>query len=195
MSLRAEVRLAARCVRALPPRTALFLIRARLRALRTGDSFSIDASARPEKLAAVLRHAEGRREVVELGTGTGWATIALALVDPARRITTYDPFDRDRERYLALAPARVREQIIFRAEPGEVGPEPGAPPAELLFIDSSHLREPTVAEFRAWAPHLAPEAVVIFDDYGHPAWPGVQEAVEELGLAGEVHADLFVHRP
>ncbi len=127
MSLRAEVRLAARCVRALPPRTALFLIRARLRALRTGDTFSIDASARPEKLAAVLRHAESRHEVVELGTGTGWATIALALVDPARRVTTYDPFDRDRERYLALAPARVREQIIFRAEPGEAGPQPSAP--------------------------------------------------------------------
>lgn len=195
MSVRAEVRLAARCLRALPLRIALFLIRARLRALRSGDRFSVDAAARPEKLAAVLRHAAGRREIVELGTGTGWATIALALADPARRIATFDPFDRDRERYLALAPARVRSQIRFIPEPGERGPDPDASPPELLFIDSSHLREPTVAEYRAWLPHLAQGALVIFDDYGHPDWPGVQEAVEELALAGEVEADLFVHRP
>ena len=56
----------------------------------------------------------------------------------------------------------------------------------MLFIDSSHEREPTVLEFTAWRPRLAPGAVVVFDDHGHPDWPGVAEAVGDLGLAGEV---------
>jgi hypothetical protein len=65
---------------------------------------------------------------------------------------------------------------------------------ELLFIDSSHERAPTVLEFRAWRPLLGPGAVVVFDDYGHPDWPGVAEAVADLGLDGEVRGGLFVWR-
>lgn len=192
MSLRSEFGLARRSFAALSPRIALFLVRARFRAKRTGDQFSVDASVRPEKLSTLLRHAAGRREIVELGTGTAWATIALALDDPQRRIVSYDPFERDRERYLSLVPASVRDRITLIAEPGEVGPSADAAPVDLLFIDSSHLREPTVAEYKAWRPAMAPGGVIVFDDYGHHAWPGVAEAVAELGVQGTVEADLFV---
>ncbi|MEN0012389.1 MAG: class I SAM-dependent methyltransferase [Solirubrobacteraceae bacterium] len=192
MSLRSELGLARRSFGSLSPRIALFLVRARLRAKRTGDQFSVDASVRPEKLSTLLRHAKGRRHIVELGTGTAWATIALALDDPQRRIVSYDPFERDRERYLSLVPAAVRDRITLIAEPGEVGPADGTAPVDLLFIDSSHLREPTVAEYTAWLPAMTPGGVIIFDDYGHHAWPGVAEAVTELGAQGTVEADLFV---
>jgi hypothetical protein len=40
---------------------------------------------------------------------------------------------------------------------------------------------------------LAPGAVVVFDDYLHPGYPGVREAVAELELAGEPRGTLFVH--
>lgn len=192
MNLRAELRLAARCIRALPPRVAWFLLRARVRALRTGDRFSIDAAARPEKLAALLAAARGRRQVVELGTGTAWAALALALDDPQRRVVSFDPIDRDRQRYFQLLPPAVGERVTLVAAPGEVGPRDGDPPVDLLFIDSSHDREPTVAEYRAWQAALAAGATVVFDDYGHPAYPGVAEAVEDLGLRGRVVRDLYV---
>ena len=52
----------------------------------------------------------------------------------------------------------------------------------------------TVAEIRAWEPVLAPHAVIVFDDYVHPAYPGVKEAVEELGLIGQEHRTMFVHQ-
>jgi hypothetical protein len=41
---------------------------------------------------------------------------------------------------------------------------------------------------------LAPGAPIVFDDYGHPDYPGVAEAVAELGLTGELRGTLFVHR-
>jgi hypothetical protein len=65
----------------------------------------------------------------------------------------------------------------------------------MLFIDSVHEREPTLAEFAAWRPRLDPGALVVFHDYGHPRFPGVQEAVAELGLEGDVRGGMFVWRP
>ena len=41
-------------------------------------------------------------------------------------------------------------------------------------------------EFHAWRPNLAEGAIVVFHDYGNPEFPGVAEAVQEIGLPGEV---------
>jgi hypothetical protein len=36
--------------------------------------------------------------------------------------------------------------------------------------------------------------VVVFDDVTHPEYPGVREALRELGLQGDVRDGLFIHR-
>ena len=48
--------------------------------------------------------------------------------------------------------------------------------------------------FAAWRGALAPGAIVVFHDYGHPAYPGVREAVNELGLRGSERGGVFVWR-
>lgn len=50
----------------------------------------------------------------------------------------------------------------------------------LLFVDGDHTKEGARRDIEAWAPHLAPGAVIAIDDYGHPDWPGVAQAVDEL---------------
>ena len=65
---------------------------------------------------------------------------------------------------------------------------------ELLFVDSSHDRDDTVREVEAWRGALVPGAIVALDDYDHPDYPGVREAVTELGLRGEQAGTLFVAR-
>jgi hypothetical protein len=183
-----------RSLRVLPPAVRRFYRRAHARARREGDTFSLDSVSRPGNLATLLELARGRRTVVELGTGTAWATAALVVDDDARHVLSFDPIVRpERERYLALLDDRQRARLELVAAPGAEGPA-RADGVELLFIDSSHERGPTVDEFRAWHPRLAPGAVVVFDDHGHPDWPGVAEAVAELGLAGEVRGGLFVWR-
>ena len=172
---------------------ALFYFRARRTAARTGDEWSLGSATKPESLALLLRLAGGRRSVVEIGTGTAWTTAALALADPRRRVISYDPIVRpERERYLDLSGARGR--IELREAGGEGGPAPGDPPPDFVFVDGSHERELTIATFEAWRGALAPGGAIAFHDYGNELYPGVTEAIRELGLEGDVERDVFVWR-
>jgi hypothetical protein len=99
----------------------------------------------------------------------------------------------EREAYLARAWPSVRTRIEFREEPDSSGPRAGED-VELLFIDSSHDRDSVVTAFRAWRSSLVPDAIVAFHDYDHPAYPGVREAVADLGLGGEQRGGLYVWR-
>jgi predicted O-methyltransferase YrrM len=192
--MRRELRLLL-SLRVLPARVARFFWRAWRHALRTGDRFSLVSPARPAELAELLDLARGRTAVVELGTGTAWTAISLALAEPARRVVSCDPYVRvEREAYLELAGLPVRERVELRNEPDTAGRRAGDPPVQLLFIDSSHAREATVAAFRAWSAALAPGAIVVFHDHGNPEYPGVREAVEDLELSGQVSGSLFVWR-
>ena len=179
----------------LPPYVASFYIRARRLASRTGDDFTIGSALPPQSIRPLMRAAGYSNHVVEIGTGTAWSTIVLALVQPQRLIISYDPIPRpERERYLALAGPEVRERIEFRAEPGEAGPHPGDSPADFVFVDGSHETERTVTTFEVWRTALAPGGAIAFHDYGNAAYPGVTEAIERMGLEGEVVEDVFVWR-
>jgi predicted O-methyltransferase YrrM len=189
MSPRALARLLL-STRALPPRAALFQARAMLRARRLGDDWALESSTRPRDVAELVSLARGRRRVVELGTATGWTAGALLLADPARRVSSYDPVEREhRAAYLALLPRPARDRLELVLAPGHDARGDGV---ELLFVDSSHDRDATIAEVRAWQPRLAPGALVVLHDYANPAYPGVAEAVAALGLEGREHAGLWL---
>jgi hypothetical protein len=177
----------------LPRRVRQFYLRALLTAWRTGDNLSLVASARPYELRRLLELARTAVNVVELGTGTAWTAIALILDDERRRVITYDPIERDRSRYLRLVSPSIRDRIELRSECGEVGPsEPME--VELLFIDiGQHRSETTFAAFEAWEPSVVVGGIVVFHDYGEK-WPGVREAVERLGLEGDISGVLFSWR-
>jgi Methyltransferase domain len=93
---------------------------------------------------------------------------------------------------MALIPAQYRGRVTFVSGPGEQGPTDDQA-VDLLYIDSSHYRDETIREVEAWRPALSTDSVIVFDDYAHPDYPGVREAVEALGLTGEQHGDLLVH--
>ena len=178
----------------LPPRVAWFQLRARRLARRSGDVFSLTSTTRPPDLRTLLVVARGRRRVVELGTATGWTAISLALADPRRSVLSCDVIERaEPTRYLGLVGQDVRARIELAIRSGSDGP-PDSAPVDLLYIDSSHDRRQTIDEVRAWRPALPPGSVIVFDDYTHPEFSGVREAVAELGLAGRRRGTLFVHR-
>jgi hypothetical protein len=181
-------------LRGLPRRVLWFQWRARQVAWGTDDLFSLASATRPQKMRVLLESARGCRRVVELGTATAWTAITLALEEPQRYVVTYDPFERpEPQRYLALVGADVRSRVELVIAAGSSGPRDHIP-VDLLYIDSSHERDQTVAEVRAWQPHLRPGALVVFDDYANSDFPGVRDAVEQLGLEGERRGALFVHR-
>jgi predicted O-methyltransferase YrrM len=179
----------------LPPAVRRFYFRALATALRTRDFRTLTYVTYPNELARLLSLARGCREVVELGTGAGWTSIAFALTEESSQVTTYDIWQQPkRERYLALVKPGVRARIDFRERPGASGPD-DLRSVDLLYIDSSHEREELVASFRAWEDVVEPGGVVAFHDYANPNWPGVAEAVADLGLDGDQPAPvLFVWR-
>lgn len=179
-------------LRRLGWRVGRFRWRAQRLAARLDDDWALEAATNAQDLATLLRLARGRRRVAELGTATGWTAMSLALADPGLRVASFDPVvHAHRDRYLGLVAPSVRRRIEFVPAPGSRAAA-GSGPVEMLFIDSTHEREGTLAEFRAWRERLEPGAVVAFHDYGHPEFPGVAQAVAELGLDGEVHGGLFV---
>ncbi len=182
----------------LPPRVAAFYLRCLLVALFTRDRWSLQVVTRPRELAALLDAAGRSDAVVEDGTASAWTTAALALAKPERRVVTLDPFPHpERERYLRLLDGATRSRIRLveaRTEegPASLGGAPGA--VQFLFLDGDHSRTGVIAALEAWRAALTPGAVVAFHDYGDPAYPGVAEAVHELGLDGDVRGRLFVAR-
>jgi predicted O-methyltransferase YrrM len=181
-------------LRVLPPPVAVFQARARWLALRAGDEFGPIAATRPAKLAALLSLAQNKLRVAELGTAAGWTAISLLLSDPRRSVVSYDVVHRPQlDLYLKLAGPDVRRRLALVCAPGDQGPG-SVDQVDLLYVDSSHELAQTIREVRAWWPVLADGAVVVFDDYTHPEYPGVREAVAQLGLDGEEREGFFLHR-
>jgi predicted O-methyltransferase YrrM len=176
----------------LPVTVAIFQWRARRLARRSGDRFSLSSATVPRDLRALLALAASSRTVVELGTGTGWTAISLALAASGRSVISYDVEAREIEQYLRLVPASVRERISLGVSP-KPGPALDERDVDFLYVDSSHEYEQTLAEWQAWRPHLSGDAVVVFDDYVSDDYPGVRRAVEALGLGGRSQGRQFVH--
>jgi predicted O-methyltransferase YrrM len=173
---------------------AVFQWRAWRLGARLGDEFARGSSTRPAKLATILNLAGTGRYVVELGTAQAWTAISLALAHPEREVISYDPFERpEPQKYLGLVPDDVRDRVTLLIASSHEGPRTDRP-VDLLYIDTTHERADTITELQAWRPVLRDGAWVVLDDFDHPEFPGVREAVNELRLAGVERNGLFVHR-
>jgi predicted O-methyltransferase YrrM len=181
--------------RVLPPRVAAFQARALLRSWRIDDLGGFVGSLRAPTLATLLRVAGDRQRVVELGTNTSWTACSLLLADPTRSVTTFDPFKQPhRDDYLGLLPREARGRLRLVEATGAEGVGHVDGPVDLLFVDCGHERQMVIDEVRAWRPRLADGALMVFDDYGHPLYPGVAEAIAELGLTGRDEHGCFIVR-
>ena len=178
----------------LPRPVASFWVRALRRAKASDDTWSIDVACRPAELLVLLDALGDARRVAEVGTAAAWTTACITLARPDREVHSWDvEAHPERERYLALLAPTDRARVHLHDRPGGRGPA-DPPPVDAVFIDSSHEREETMATFRTWEPALSPGGVVAFHDWEDDAYPGVTEAVRELGLLGEARGHLFVWR-
>ena len=179
----------------LPPAAIAFYLRALRLGRRSGDTVSLAIAARPRELSELLRAARGAVTVAEVGTGTGWTAIVLALAQGDRQVHSFDVSEHEqRARYLRLVPGPVRARLHLAIRDGREGPPPDLPQLDFLFIDSSHELEETVTTFRLWSERLRPGAPAVFHDYGDEQYPGVAQAVARLGLDGEERAGMYLWR-
>lgn len=122
-----------------------------------------------EILAAMARE----KRVLEVGTGLGVATRAMATT--ARNVVTVD-VDRWVLESVPLSPdVELREDI---PDDGRV--------FDLIFIDGDHTRDAVIKDIERAMPVLAPGGRIVFHDYTHRSHPGVAEACLRLGLAERI---------
>jgi predicted O-methyltransferase YrrM len=142
------------------------------------------------------------QEIVELGVFQG--RTALIMAWGARQghgahVTAIDPWDTEGNVYdppftdpdsRVWAEYRVRELgytdaiDLVQGFSADVADEWTGKPVGLLYVDGDHTREGARLDIETWARHLAPGAVIAVDDYHHPDWPGVGEALDELVAEG-----------
>lgn len=178
----------------LPASVRGFYVRAIAAALRLRDWRTLNSSAQPRDVASLLDAFAGRERVVEIGTASAWTAAALALAEPARSVLSLDPEIRQwRHRYVALVPLETQARLTLEQASGADRPQ-RTEPVDALFVDAGKRAEQVRAYFESWEPLLAPGAVVAFHDFGHPGFPGIAQAVRELGLEGRTGKTLFFWR-
>ena len=174
-------------------------------------SFSGDSAMRhglagnlPERVLAIIRMAEVPTDIsehllaiysealecrpkliVELGVRGGESTKALLLAAElsGARVVSVDIEDCSRVSSVTYWTFVQAEDVFFGGAFSEWAHSRGLDPAiDVLFIDTSHAYEHTVAEIRTWFPYLAPGAKVLFHDTSNNALYGlgVTRAIEDF---------------
>lgn len=114
-----------------------------------------------QALAATLRP----RLACELGVCGGGGSLHMALGNPAGTVVGVD-IARDHEEQMVHIETHCPNFRFWLGDSvmaaREVYGQYGA--CSLLFVDTIHERTRTIAEYQAWWPYLAENAVVCFDD-------------------------------
>lgn len=87
----------------------------------------------------------------------------------------------------------LREHVtMVRGFSTDVAADWDGPRIGLLYVDGDHNKAAVRADWEAWSPHLADDAVVVFDDYVLDDFQDVVEVVDALVDEGEL-VGLEVH--
>lgn len=129
--------------------------------------------------------------IVEVGTGMGRSTIALAMGANGNKVNT---FDNDRERLEAAEINAKRNKVRFITGYGDSRDfaVDWAFPIRLLFIDGWHDAENVRADYAAWAPHVIPNGSIWFHDAYGAGWPDVHALIDELVASEALVLDGYV---
>ena len=159
-------------------------------------------------LEALAREVPADEAIVELGTFEGASALALGrgaragkgahvwTVDPhdlagyrtttgagrppRRPINFSDPIHRIRARGALKDAGLLDEHVtMVRAFSTDAAAVWHGPKVGLLYVDGDHREGAVRRDFAAWEPHLATDAIVLFDDYDAEKFPGV---VTNVGL-------------
>lgn len=145
--------------------------------------------------------------IVEIGAYHGKSTAYLALAareGGGQTVITVDTWSEDHSEWRSAVAAQIpsptfeefTRQLTWIGLIDQVEPHEGESvhtaleyeqalndgdvnPIGLLYVDGDHAYEAVMADFDAWKKSMAPEGVIIFDDY-NKSNPGVVKALREL---------------
>jgi len=122
----------------------------------------------------LARHAQGRKQLAEIGVWHGVTTACLrAAMDADGELSAIDPYPRGRlgfnmqERIAWREAARVkRGRLRWMKTTGERAAH-AHPPVDFIFIDGDHSEAGLLADWNAWSGLILPGGIVALHD-SHP---------------------------
>jgi len=132
----------------------------------------------------------------------GWSTLVITLFkEPSQRLITVDnyswnPLELTPDAHYAVTHMRLAEAIKdynvtqLRMGKDEFYRTYDSGPPGLFFCDADHSYEATKADL-TWAKSVG-AGIICGDDYSEAKFPGVVQAVREMGGAKKVVDELFV---
>ncbi|SDF44733.1 Methyltransferase domain-containing protein [Limimonas halophila] len=174
------------------------------RALGLPGAFNLDDCGHFQLVLTLQRLSGLTGDLLEIGTHGGRsAAIMAACLGPGETLVCCDPFDlpdaqgnaskRTPDRVLAniraavpdLPNAAVRFHRCFSED---LALAPGDR-FRFAHVDGDHSEARTHADLVLCREHLLPGGVVVLDDHGHPAYPGVEAAARRFL---DTHPDMRV---
>lgn len=158
-------------------------------------AFNVDDTAHFHLVLAMQTHFGFHGDLLEIGSSHGRSTAAMVHgleEEQGEQIHVCDAFERDTEDRYASKPS-VCELInnLRKVKPGlrEMSVVihdclsnelvlPGNQRFRFIHIDGGHSRDQTLFDLNLCKKHLQPKGIMVVDDYCHPDWPGVKEAVD-----------------
>jgi predicted O-methyltransferase YrrM len=135
-----------------------------------------------------------RGDLLEIGTYYGRSTAVLAAeLGSEERLLTCDPYEGETAYGYSAPPTRdavVRSVSTLSSAASDgrlemfVGFSSDLDLSGRLFrfvhVDGSHEYDDALADLRLVVDHLVVGGIIAVDDYEHPLWPGVADAVREF---------------
>jgi predicted O-methyltransferase YrrM len=159
------------------------------------DRGSADISNHLMTLSLLVREFD-LKQVVELGTRDGNSTLALleAARSIAGHVTSVDIEPCEDARRRVQAAGFLESWTFIQANDMELEPPQVPPTIDLLFVDTSHLYAPTLAELNKYSAYLRPGGWIALHDY--VSFPGVNRAIHDFvkPAPGRVRFYAFMHQ-
>jgi len=177
------------------------MVRAMIRAM-AGDAkeYGSNMASHMPVLHLLARH-WSFGEIVELGVGRGWSTLAIfsGVCEADKRFASYDVNPECRAKALAaigLPPSDLRlGRWDFRNQTslkGAANYKDGS--VSLLFLDTTHTYEDTKVELSTWLPKIHSQGVICGHDYflhEDPRWKDVSRVKQAVDEFSALHARRF----
>ena len=119
------------------------------------------------------KYARGLKSLVEIGVAEGASAIALqSAMSPEGTLYLVDPFHLSRVPMLNFLRRAAKRAVSNETAPTTIWIEKFSHeaasgwdrPIDFLLIDGDHTEEAVEQDWHDWAPHIAPNGVVVFHD-------------------------------